>query len=85
MKDISDIDNKRMFNIKADIQHYNYVIKHVSGETNCIADCLSQRPSWLVDKGMSSYCDQDPNRGGAIGFSRDEIYLRIFTDARHLL
>ena len=41
-RDLSDIDNRHMFMIKSDIMAYNYEIRHVKGETNCIADCLSQ-------------------------------------------
>ena len=41
LKGISDIDNTRMFKVKSDIMCYNYIIIHVSGEVNCIADCLS--------------------------------------------
>ena len=55
-----------MFNIKSDIMHYNYEIKHVPGETKCIADCLSRRPSELVGKNESPNYGQDLNRGGAI-------------------
>ena len=67
LKDISDIDNKRMFNIKSDIMHYNYEIKHVSGQANYIADCLSRRPAWLVGKDRTSDCNQDPLGGGDSG------------------
>ena len=84
LKDISDIDNKRMFNIKADIQNYNYEIKHVSGESNCIADCLSRRPAWLVGKDRTSDCNQDPLSGSDTG-PRDELCMRVITEARHLL
>ena len=41
-RDISDIDNRRMFIIKSNIMAYNYEIRHVKGEANCIADCLSR-------------------------------------------
>ena len=57
----------------------------MSLETNRIANCLSRRPSWLVGKDRSSDCNQDPNGGGVIGFSRDELCLRVITEARHLL
>ena len=50
LRDISDIDNKRMASIKCDIMHYNYQIKHISGQVNCIADCLSRRPEWLIGR-----------------------------------
>ena len=73
-----------MFNINSDIMHYNYEIKHVSGQTNCIADCLSRRPVWLVGKDRTSDCDQDPLRGGDTG-PRDELCMRVITEARHLL
>ena len=73
-----------MFNIKSDIIHYNYEIKHVSGQTNCIADCLSRRPAWLVGKDRASDCDQDPLSSGYTG-PRDELCMRVLTEARHLL
>ena len=34
LRDISDIDNKRMASIKCDIMHYNFQIKHISGQVN---------------------------------------------------
>ena len=40
-RDISDIDNQRLFTIKSDLMTYDYKIRHVKGEVNCIADCLS--------------------------------------------
>ena len=49
-RDIADIDNRRLFKIKSDLMSYNYEIRHVKGEANCIADCLSRRPEWLLDK-----------------------------------
>ena len=73
-----------MFNIKSDIMHYNYEIKHVSGQANCIADCFSRRPAWLVGKDRTSECDQDLLRGGDTG-PRDELCIRVITEARHLL
>ena len=36
-----------MLNIKANLQIYNYTIKHVKGVKNHIADVLSRRPVWL--------------------------------------
>ena len=84
LKDISDIDIKHMFIIKSDIMHYNFEIKHVPSETNCIADCLSRRPEWLICKDRASDCDQDPLRGGDSD-TRDKLCLRVITKARHLL
>ena len=48
--DIADIDNRRLFKIKSDLMTYNYEIRHVKGEANCIADCLSRHPEWLIGK-----------------------------------
>ena len=53
-RDISDIDNRCMVLIKSDIMMYTYTIQHIKGEANCIADCLSRRPEWLVNKDKSS-------------------------------
>ena len=52
-RDIADIDNKHLFSIKSDLMMYNYEIKHIKGEANCIADCLSRCPEWLVIKDNS--------------------------------
>ena len=81
MRDISDIDNKRMATIKCDIMHYNYQVKHIPGQTNCIADCLSRRPEWLLGKVNDSDSSQD--RG--VDDSRDELCMRVITEAMHLL
>ena len=73
-----------MFMIKSDIMQYNYEIRHVKGEANCIADCLSRWPAWLISKDKKSDCDQDPIRVANHG-SRDELCLKVITEARHLL
>ena len=78
-RDIADIDNKRLFSIKSDLMAYNYEIKHVKGETNCIADCLSRRPEWLLNKDSSS--DSKRRTKGP----RDEVFLRIITETTHIL
>ena len=36
-----------MLNIKANLQIYNYTLKHVKGAKNYLADVLSRRPVWL--------------------------------------
>ena len=77
-RDIADIDNKRLFSIKSDLMAYNYEIKHVKGEANCIADCHSRRPEWLVNRNRSD------NKGRTVG-QRDEVCLRIITESRHIL
>merc|ERR1711895_181681 len=71
-RDIADIDNKHLFSIKSDLMAYNYEIKHVKGETNCIADCLSRRPEWMKNKGRAVT-------------QRDEVCLRVITESRLLL
>ena len=81
MRDISDIDNKRMAAIKCDIMHYNYQIKHIPGQVNCIADCLSRRPEWLLGKQNGSESSQDMG----VDDSRDELCMRVITEAMHLL
>ena len=70
--------------IKSDIMEYNYEIRHVKGESNCIADCLSRQPAWLISKDKKSDCDQDPIWVGSQG-PRDELCLRVITEAKHLL
>ena len=62
---------------------YNYQIRHVKGEANCIADCLSQRPEWLVAKDRQS--DSQGGTGGGAKGPRDEVCLRVFTESRHFL
>merc|ERR1711867_105466 len=48
------------------------------GEANYIADCLSRRPEWLVNRNSSD------NKGRTIG-QRDEVCLRVITESRHIL
>ena len=63
--------------IKSDIQH-------IKGEANCIADCLSRRPTWLVGKDKKLDRDQDLIFTRCSD-SRDEFCLRVITEARHIL
>ena len=70
--------------IKSDIKQYNYTIQHIKGEANCIADCLSRRPTWLVGKDKKSDSNQDPILTQSAD-SRDELCLRVITEARHIL
>ena len=62
---------------------FDYQIRHVKGEANCIADCLSQRPEWLVKKDSQS--DDQGNTGGGAKGPRDELCLRVITESRHIL
>ena len=41
LQDISQMQNTRMMNMKANLQAYNYTIKHIKGEKNHLADVLS--------------------------------------------
>ena len=41
LQDISQMQNTRMINMKANLQAYNYTIKHIKGEKNHLADVLS--------------------------------------------
>merc|ERR1712240_339986 len=70
--------------IKSDIMMYNYTIQHIKGETNCIADCLSRCPSWLVGKDKKSDSNQDLILTQCSD-SRDEFCLGVITEARHIL
>ena len=47
LQDITNIQNTRLLNIKANLQVYNYTIKHIKGSKNHLADVLSCRPVWL--------------------------------------
>ena len=47
LQDITNIQNTRLLNIKANLQVYNYTIKHIKGSKNHLADVLSRRPVWL--------------------------------------
>ena len=64
--------------------HYNYEIRHVKGEANCITDCLSRQPAWLIHKDKKSDFDQDSIRVESQD-SRDELCPRVISEARHLL
>ena len=46
--------------INSNIMMFNYELKHIKGEANCIADCLSRLPTWLVGKDKKSDSNQDP-------------------------
>ena len=83
-RDISDIDNRRLFTIKSDLMTYDYEIRHIKGEANCIADCLSRRPAWLVNRDSESDSSQVHTGGRAKG-PRDELCLRVITESRHIL
>ena len=41
LQDISQMQNTWMINMKANLQAYNYTIKHIKGEKNHLADVLS--------------------------------------------
>merc|ERR1712082_358262 len=47
LQDITQIQNTRLLNIKANLQIYNYTIKHIKGSKNHLADVLSRHPVWL--------------------------------------
>ena len=47
LQDITQIQNTRLLNIKANLQIYNYTLKHIKGSKNHLADVLSRRPVWL--------------------------------------
>merc|ERR1711867_38286 len=63
---------------------YDYEIRHVKGEANCIADCLPRRPAWLVSKDSESDSGQVHTGGHAKG-PRNELCLRVITESRHIL
>ena len=81
-RDISDIDNRRIALIKSDIMVFSYELRHIKGEANCIADCLSRRPTttWLVGKDRKSDSNQDLILTQSAD-SRDEFCLRVITEA----
>merc|ERR1712240_941503 len=47
LQDITNIQNTWLLNIKANLQIYNYTVKHIKGSKNHLADVLSGRPVWL--------------------------------------
>ena len=83
-RDILDIDNHRLFMITSDLMTYDYEIRHIKGETKCIADGLSHHPAWLTGKDKGSDCNQGPTETGHHG-PRDKLCLRVFTESRHIL
>ena len=82
-RDIVDIDNRRLFKIKSDLMTSNYEIRHVKGEANCIADCLSRRPEWMLDRNRQS--DGRDGVKAEAEVSRDKLCLRVFTESVPLL
>ena len=70
--------------IKSDIMMFNYKLKHIKGEANYIAVCLSRRPTWLVGKDKKSDSDQDLILTRCSD-NRDEFCLRVITEASHIL
>ena len=62
---------------------YNYEIRHVKGEVNCIADCLSRRPEWMLAKDRQP--DSKDGTGVSARGSRDKLCLRVFTESRPFL
>ena len=83
-RDILDIDNRRLYMIKSDLMTYDFEIRYVKGETNCIVDCLPCRPAWLTGKDKGSDCSQGPVETGHHG-PRDKLCIRVFTESRHIL
>ena len=47
LQDITQNQNTQMLNMKANLQVYNYTVKHVKDTKNHPADVLSRRPVWL--------------------------------------
>ena len=62
---------------------YNYEIRHIKGEANCIADCLSWCPEWVLAKDRQS--DSQGGAGDSAKGPRDELCLRVFTESQHFL
>ena len=48
-KDLPDIDNPRLLNLREKIQHYNFKVHWVAGKTHYIADALSRFPIFNPD------------------------------------
>merc|ERR1712112_658686 len=49
-QEISSMHSRRMLEMKVNMQMYNYTVKIIKGKKNEIAEMLSRRPTWLVDK-----------------------------------
>ena len=79
LQDITQIQNTRMLNIKANLQIYNYTVKHVKGAKNHLADVLSRRPVWL---------NPDHTLGPDEGLDLDDgkaFAMRVMVSMPHLL
>ena len=66
LQEITQMQNTRMIQIKANLQMYNHTVSHVKGIKNHLADVLSCRPVWLApdnsigpDKGLDLKGDHE--------------------------
>merc|ERR1712240_300379 len=79
LQDITNIQNTRLLNIKANLQVYNYTIKHIKGSKNHLADVLSRRPVWL-----NTYHTIGPYEGLDLE-DKDAFAMRVAVSMPHLL
>ena len=79
LQDITQIQNTRLLNIKANLQIYNYTVKHIKGSKNHLADVLSRRPVLLNTNhtiGLDEGLDLEDG---------DAFAIRVMVSMPHLL
>merc|ERR1712240_95024 len=79
LQDITQIQNTRLLNIKANLQIYNYTVKHIKGSKNHLAEVLSRHPVWL-----STDYTIGPDEGLNLE-DGDAFTMRVMVSMPHLL
>ena len=75
-----------MFNLKANIQIYDYRIRQIKVEKNFIADILSRRPLWLTDGAQAPEYSGDPEEDFTVdNVEEEDQALRVLISEQHIL